>query len=290
MNKSIKPESEYYQEWLNGQHKTDYNNCRFSDNKLEYAKHWLDVNVPFVNYENPQNIVDRICNYKLYDKNIEKQYWTDKYQALTKLKVLGFTELIIEPIICGTKDTFKDDFKTIPNGNYILRMNNGSGWNMKFEKTDSFNPEYLYSKVEEWSFLNYAYICGYEWQYENIKPMYIIQPDLGNLMNWEFWCENGEIVAINLVKKLGKNLEGYLSWTDCDGNYLDWYIGNPGIRNSLSKDQKVILEKMKPYVLKLCSGFKFVRVDLYYINNNIKFSELTFTPCSGKLNLRNKDE
>ena len=42
---------------------------------------------------------------------------------------------------------------------------------------------------------------------------------------------------------------------------------------------------MKPIVKELASDFKFVRVDLYSINKEIKFSELTFSPCSGKLNL-----
>ena len=42
---------------------------------------------------------------------------------------------------------------------------------------------------------------------------------------------------------------------------------------------------MKPVVKELASNFKFVRVDLYSINKQIKFSELTFSPCSGKLNI-----
>ena len=31
----------------------------------------------------------------------------------------------------------------------------------------------------------------------------------------------------------------------------------------------------------LCKEFKYVRVDLYVINNNIKFGEMTFTPANG---------
>lgn len=40
---------------------------------------------------------------------------------------------------------------------------------------------------------------------------------------------------------------------------------------------------MKPIVEQLASNYKFVRVDLYSINDKVKFSELTFSPCSGKL-------
>ncbi len=55
------------------------------------------------------------------------------------------------------------------------------------------------------------------------------------------------------------------------------------MRFQLLESEKVILEKMKPIVKKLASDFKFVRVDLYSINGQVKFSELTFSPCSGKL-------
>ena len=46
-----------------------------------------------------------------------------------------------------------------------------------------------------------------------------------------------------------------------------------------------VYEKMKPIVKRLASDFKFVRVDLYYIDSRIYFGELTFSPCSGKLAL-----
>lgn len=38
-------EEEYKSEWVAGLHQTDYNNCRFADDKLEYCKDWLSKNV-----------------------------------------------------------------------------------------------------------------------------------------------------------------------------------------------------------------------------------------------------
>ena len=52
---------------------------------------------------------------------------------------------------------------------------------------------------------------------------------------------------------------------------------------NLSK--KNILDKLKPYAKELAQDFKFVRVDLYYIDGQPKFGELTFTPCSGNIKL-----
>ena len=48
-------EEEYRQEWLKGLHHTDYNNCRFAEDKTQYAIEWTKKNVPNVNLENQQN-------------------------------------------------------------------------------------------------------------------------------------------------------------------------------------------------------------------------------------------
>ena len=41
-------------------------------------------------------------------------------------------------------------------------------------------------------------------------------------------------------------------------------------------------DKMVSLAEKLCEGFSFVRVDLYVIQNNIYFGEMTFTPGGGQ--------
>lgn len=279
----MQSEEEYRQEYLSGLHQTDYNHCRFAEDKQEYCKQWLRQNVPWADFDNPKTIVDRICNYKVYDRDPRKALWADKIQAIYQLRDLGFNDLIIEPIMISRGPLTINDIKQISDGKWILRMNHGSGWNMKFTKSKNFNPNYLISKVKEWYSLNYAYVTGYESQYEHIIPGFVIQPDLGDLMNWEFWCENGKIVNVNLVRKIGKNLEDNIAFFDGDGNTAPWKIAEAASYKAVTKFQKETLEKMKPYVLKLAEDFNFVRVDLYSINKEIKFSELTFTPCGGRI-------
>ena len=278
-------EEEYRQEWLKGLHHTDYNNCRFAEDKTQYAIEWTKKNVPNVNLENPQNIVDRINWCKIYDKDERKAIWADKIAAHYQIALNPeLKNILIQPSYIWFKNEFTlDMFNHLPDGKWFFRCNHGSGWNMRFEKKKGNDPSYLISKINEWLFLNYAYIGGYEWQYENINRGIIIQPDLGQLKDWNFWCENGEIKYVQTVRKIGKNLEEFLTFTDADGNTPDAYIGVKPMRLHLLDSEKVILEKMKPIVKKLASDFKFVRVDLYSINGQVKFSELTFSPCSGKL-------
>lgn len=43
------------------------------------------------------------------------------------------------------------------------------------------------------------------------------------------------------------------------------------------------LEKMVEYAEKLANGFPHVRIDLYNIDNQIYFGEMTFTPFTGRI-------
>ena len=56
-------------QWEAGQHQSDYNSCRFAEDKLEYGKQWFRRYAPWINFDNPKNIADRIANCKLYDMN-----------------------------------------------------------------------------------------------------------------------------------------------------------------------------------------------------------------------------
>ena len=150
---------EYKAEWLKGNFHTDYNNCRFADDKIAFGKEWIRSRLPSVNFDNPRNIVDRINVNKLYDMNELKVGWADKIKALDLLKEKGMSEIVIEPIFTKYCDEFTiDDFNSIPNGDWIFKCNHGSGWNMKFNKNGKNDPTYLISKLNEWLSLNYAYI------------------------------------------------------------------------------------------------------------------------------------
>ena len=275
---------EYRQEWLNGLHQTDYNNCRFAEDKTQFSIDWIKNKLPNVNLENPQNIVDRINWCKIYDKDERKPIWADKISAHLELSLSSLKDIVISPAyIFRTNKFTKESFDTIPDGKWFFRCNHGSGWNMRFEKKKGNDPTYLISKLNEWLSLNYAYIGGYEWQYENINRGIIVQPDLGQLLDWQFWCENGEIKYIQLSRKLGKNLEEFICFTDSSCENTDMYLDIKPMRFKLLRKEKETYKKMKPIVEQLASDYKFVRVDLYSINDKVKFSELTFSPCSGNL-------
>lgn len=91
-------EEEYKQEWLKGLHNTDYNNCRFAENKTKFAENWIKNLMPNINLENPQNIVDRINWCKIYDKDKRKEVLSDKISAVNELEYMGLKDIIIPSV------------------------------------------------------------------------------------------------------------------------------------------------------------------------------------------------
>lgn len=283
----------YKKQWIYNKGKSnEYDDCCFYPNKVEFAKRWI-LNKKEVNFDNPQNVVDLICKEKInlisasYDELKKKQDWSDKISAYDKLHELGLDDLAIPSVkktrcLRVTEDLFRG---LKENETYIIKTNHGSGWNLKFTPGKS-NEQYIIDKLNEWLSLNYCYISGYELQYKWIKPGVIIQKLLCDTpMDWSFWCIDGKINGVGLTKKLGKNFEDYIAFTDENGETPEWYIGVKPAMMKMNPSQKKILERMKPIVSKLCDGFKFVRVDLYCVNDKIYFGEMTFTPCSGILDV-----
>ena len=275
----------------------DYESCRFAKDKVQYAKDWLIANKPDVNFENPQNIVDRICRYKLDDiEHPDIQYinlksrWSDKVGVYKELEYIGLKDLQLpaEWLVYGKSfdSSILDTLDKRPSDwHYIIKCNHGSGWNLPYTPNVT-KHEIVIDNMNRWLNTNYAYISGLEIQYKWIKPGYVVQPVyVQQPLDWSFWCENGKIEGIGLTRKCGKNYEQYIAFVNEDGKQNSWYIGAEPEQADLFPSQVKILKQMIPYVLKLVKPFKFVRCDLYYINKKVYFGELTFTPCSGVLDL-----
>ena len=92
----------YKEKWLRGEITGEYNECRFTKDKSAFARNWLLKSKSDLQPDNPQNIVDRICHWKLED--IEhpdipyinlKTRWSDKCRVYDELKKLGLKEICL---------------------------------------------------------------------------------------------------------------------------------------------------------------------------------------------------
>lgn len=279
-------EQEYKSEWLSGLHHTEYNNCRFAEDKVQYAKDWLlKNNLVNEDYKSCTNfIANLVCTEKLHIVTDVKYRnlctrWTDKIQVQNELKNIGLEEIIFDSTCKYSELTMSDI--SYHEYDIMIKCNHGSNWNVRH--VSNSNCIDTVQQINAWQKLNYAYVCGYEAQYEDIKPGYVIQRLLPKPLDYNFWCVNGNVVAIGLTKKLDNDIIEHVAFTDVTGKALDWCVGVKPEMQDLQSIFKKYVDRMMPYVKEIAKLFKFVRIDMFTVDGQVKFGETTFTPCGGKI-------
>ena len=98
------------------------------------------------------------------------------------------------------------------------------------------------------------------------------------LEDYKFFCFNGEIDSVMVCKGREKGHPDFFFY-DYDWKRLYYQ------QDTLEKDEIIPrpnnFDEMKKVVKKLCAGFPHVRVDLYEVDGNIYFGELTFFDSGG---------
>lgn len=271
--------------------KVTYESIRFADtfdDKVALGKRWIAENAPHISLNNPKNICDWINHYKFADLNPQKVSWADKCAVYKELYDLGLENLRIPVMYERYKPTDGDILEAIAMcrmNDCVLKCNHGSGFNIRFKAGEPVNEEFLAKKVRSWLDTNYAYVAGYEWQYEPIVPALLIQPAITPTtpVDYQFFCLEGKVVAVELQRKNSKVLISHLAFVDTDGNDLDWCIGDIPLQRGLTAEQKEAMLRMLPAVNEIAKLFKFVRVDMLWTGHRGYFCETTFCPCSGVL-------
>ena len=128
------------------------------------------------------------------------------------------------------------------------------------------------------------YLLNREWPYKNVKHRIIAEKYLddgrGQIKDYKFHCFNGKcrfiLVCDNRFSENGITEDFYTSdWKKMD-------LKRPGTRNSESEMKKPEkLSEMIEIAETLSCNTRFLRVDFYFVNNEIFFGEMTFFPASG---------
>ena len=100
------------------------------------------------------------------------------------------------------------------------------------------------------------------------------------LTDYKFYCFNGIPRFLYISKGLEDHKTAQISFLS-----MDWKMERFR-RDDFRPFERVPerpsgFEEMEKIARRLSKGIPFVRVDLYFINGHIYFSELTFSPCSG---------
>ena len=105
------------------------------------------------------------------------------------------------------------------------------------------------------------------------------------LKNYKFLCYNGKPKYVYV--SIYDNGNKYRNFYDMKWNFLNFScLTKPHPTYKYNKPK--FFELMKEYARKLSYDFKFVRVDLYELEKEVRLGELTFAPMNSQFFCKNK--
>lgn len=255
---------------------------RFIPDKQMLQFQYLMKHHRWLNLDNPQRYTEKIQWYKLYYRNDKMPICVDKYRVREYIENKGLSRILVK--LYGVYDNVNDiSFDTLP-PKFVLKTTNGSGTNIICRDKTKISKQEIFERVGRFLKQSKA-SAGREWAYTLGAPKIIIEELLedpntldGCISDYKFLCFNGkpEYVVLDVDRFTNHKRNIY------DARWNDLHISSdcPCITDYII-EKPSNYDKMLEVASKLCEDFPAVRVDLYNINGNIYFGELTFFPWSG---------
>nr|WP_102298270.1 ATP-grasp fold amidoligase family protein [Vibrio cyclitrophicus] len=232
-----------------------------------------------LNLSNPSSFNEKLVFDKI--KNRRKLYpiITDKFKVRSYVEdKIGGDYLI--PLL-GAYDNINIEVLKSLDCKYILKTNHGSHQHFIVNDLDNVNYGEMVAKSNQWLAEKYRY-QALVWFAQEIPRKIIIEKLMldkdGKVpFDYKFFIFNGkvEFIQVDADRFSGHHRILYTSnWDKLDVDYL---VASGG----KAVDRPLNLEKMIQLAEKLGEDFEFMRVDLYDLDGDIFFGELTPYPSAG---------
>lgn len=237
-----------------------------------------------LNLKNPRTFNEKIQWLKIKDHNPEYVEWVDKIKAKEKVAELLGSEMIV-PTIGVWKDAKDINFSELPS-KCVLKCSHDQGSTIIYTKdTDKSSIIKYFNKRLKRN----PYPGTREWPYKNIEPRILCEPFLDeDIIDYKFFCFNGKVQMINIGQKNSNTHITHVTFLDKGWTKMSFQRSDFLPVNHLPEKPKKF-EKLLEVAEKIAEGTSFVRVDFYYIDNKIYFSEYTLYPTSGFIKFEPKE-
>lgn len=238
-----------------------------------------------IDFNDPQTFNEKLQWLKLYDRKPEYTVMVDKYKVKEYVERIIGKEIVIPTY--GVWNKFEEiDFDKLPN-QFVLKCTHDSGGVVVCKDKAKFNNKLAIKKIKR-SFKTNYYYKTIEWPYKNIPKKIIAEQYLsdsteynrGGLTDYKFYCFNGKAYKVMLCLDRDKGDTKFYSF-DKKWNLLRHNKRGLAAPENFTLPKPPQMDKMFEIAELLSKDIPFVRVDLYFVNNQIYFGELTFYPDSG---------
>ncbi|MFH2068590.1 MAG: ATP-grasp fold amidoligase family protein [Candidatus Omnitrophota bacterium] len=239
-----------------------------------------------LNLKNPRSYSEKVVWKKIYDRNPLLPVVSDKYRVRQYLKdVMGKREAekILIPLLYVTDRPETIPFDDLPE-EYIVKANHGSGWIIIVEKNKPVDRKRIVAQCRKWLAKPYG-LKNHEWAYQKIKRKIVVEKLLrdenGKIpADYKFLVFHGKCREVQVVYE--RFAETSVGWYGPEWDYLNIKGKGRWAKTAVYVEKPAQLDSMTGLAEFLGTPFDFIRVDLYLVNNQIYFGELTNYPNSGR--------
>ncbi len=265
------------------------NFLRFLPDKLYISLRYRCQMGYWVNWKHPKTFTEKLQWLKVYNHRQEYTMMVDKYAVKQYVADrIGWQHII--PTL-GVWDKAEDiNWDTLPK-QFVLKTTHGggSGGVVLCKDKMTFDKNVAIVKLNK-SMSSDIYSALREWPYKNVKRQviaekFMIPNDKLNdptydLTDYKFFCFNGVPKFCQVIRD--RHTCESIDFYDMAWNHLGFVGLNPVARNGLTPVARPEhFDEMKGICKTLSANVPFLRVDLYEINGDVYFGELTFYPASG---------
>lgn len=236
-----------------------------------------------LNYKNPSTLNEKLQWMKMNYRFPLMSIVSDKSLVREFVKNIIGAEYIVPSY--GERENFNDiDFSKLPT-QFVLKCNHDSGGLIICENKDTFNKNKAKKKINKCLRSDF-FAIGREYQYKGIKPRIICEKflcDNGKVpMDYKIYCFNGKVDCIMVCwdRFSNNNHRAQYRFFDKERNFLKYMKIDCLEHKEIIKKPKN-LKKMLVIAEKLSKDFVFARIDLYNIDGQIYFGEITLSPNAG---------
>ena len=260
-----------------------FNRTKESEYPNYVTKRVLKDTGEIINLETPETFNDKIKWMDLYDNSPIKAILSDKYQVKQWVAEKIGNEYVVP--LYGVWDEVEEiDFSKLPN-QFVLKSCRGAGSKniLIVKDKNKLNIKHTRKLLQEWIIVNKNFgMVTIKKHYWNIPSRIIAEKYIeykeNYLVDYKFFCFNGIPKIIRVCTDRGSTDKRYtldLEWKPLPFSFDEY----PEIQNIPTKPEN--FDKMVQLVKTLSKDFNFVRVDLYNLDGQIYFGEMTFSPQWG---------
>ena len=239
-----------------------------------------------LNLKNPTTLADKVCWIELHAQSPLAPACTDKFEVRKYVSEKGYGHTLVPLAWEGVWNCVDEiDFDSLPES-FVIKATHGCKMNYFVPDKSKLDVNECKKRLNHW--LNTTYgLYSMEPHYENIPHRLYAEcylGDMSGLIDYKFFCLNGVpryVVAYsNRKADENKHMQVTLDLYDMDWNVLPGLKQfNNEVPGSGTIPKPKLFEKMKEMARGLAQDLKFVRIDLYELNEQIYFGEMTFSPA-----------